>query len=531
MARLPQVGGDVGNWGEILNDFLRVEHNTDGSHAIKSILITDIKAFGAIGDGVSHPLSQKFSTLDDAKKVYPHATALSDETDWAAWQGAVNQATTGIRIQGGERTYMFNRTLDIANKANVHIIGNFGGRPNRAPNLDGGTIIKWNGSQNTSIIRIFNAEMCSLEGLHIRGQGYPNLIGILIDSDNNPATHEIDLLGIAIDHCGVPGSNGVGIQIGSSVSTNQMDNIRISRFRIINCADGIVINGVNCMDTSIIENGYFTKVVSCIRSRASGYFSVINVAGSVFEENGVGFLSVEGDHNPIMLNSINIEPHKPIVVVTSPAGSSSDPITVIGGLGAGARIDTIGQQLITIGVHMYDNVVLNGAGSVCVDIANRWAEGKGIVRKGSGSQLVSMNPNQAAPVQRFESNSEGPIVDFRAGGPNINPGITLTNPGPGGKTFALLVPGTGGVNPGGFSLYADSTNVIDVQTPHVHNTLRLKNGVIIPAALQVAGNVGFYNTVPQEKKNVIGSKGGNSALASLIEQLAALGLITNSTTG
>src|SRR5690349_2402619 len=31
MARLPTVGGDDGNWGTILNQFLQVEHNNDGS--------------------------------------------------------------------------------------------------------------------------------------------------------------------------------------------------------------------------------------------------------------------------------------------------------------------------------------------------------------------------------------------------------------------------------------------------------------------------------------------------------------------
>ena len=31
MARLPNVGGDDGNWGTLLNDFLSVEHNTDGT--------------------------------------------------------------------------------------------------------------------------------------------------------------------------------------------------------------------------------------------------------------------------------------------------------------------------------------------------------------------------------------------------------------------------------------------------------------------------------------------------------------------
>src|SRR5664280_2680149 len=31
MARLPTVGGDEGNWGTVLNDFLSQEHNADGT--------------------------------------------------------------------------------------------------------------------------------------------------------------------------------------------------------------------------------------------------------------------------------------------------------------------------------------------------------------------------------------------------------------------------------------------------------------------------------------------------------------------
>ena len=31
MARLPQPGGDDGTWGNILNEFLNVAHNTDGT--------------------------------------------------------------------------------------------------------------------------------------------------------------------------------------------------------------------------------------------------------------------------------------------------------------------------------------------------------------------------------------------------------------------------------------------------------------------------------------------------------------------
>ena len=38
MSRLPTLGGDDGTWGSILNDFLSVEHNGDGT--LKSVVRT-----------------------------------------------------------------------------------------------------------------------------------------------------------------------------------------------------------------------------------------------------------------------------------------------------------------------------------------------------------------------------------------------------------------------------------------------------------------------------------------------------------
>ena len=53
----------------------------------------------------------------------------------------------------------------------------------------------------------------------------------------------------------------------------------------------------------------------------------------------------------------------------------------------------------------------------------------------------------------------------------------------------------------------------------------------IEGALNHTGvQLGFYNNGTTSKLSVTGSRGGNAALASLLTQLAALGLITNSTT-
>src|SRR5262245_31189543 len=41
-----------------------------------------VKWFGAIGDGNSHPFSQRYATLVAAQADYPFVTSLNDEMDW-----------------------------------------------------------------------------------------------------------------------------------------------------------------------------------------------------------------------------------------------------------------------------------------------------------------------------------------------------------------------------------------------------------------------------------------------------------------
>lgn len=41
-ARLPTVNGDDGNWGTVLNEFLEVEHNADGTHLDASTTVKGV---------------------------------------------------------------------------------------------------------------------------------------------------------------------------------------------------------------------------------------------------------------------------------------------------------------------------------------------------------------------------------------------------------------------------------------------------------------------------------------------------------
>jgi hypothetical protein len=75
MARLPTVGGDTGNWGTILNDFLSQSHDTNGT-----LLSASVSAAGAEMTSRKGAASG-YASLDSGTKVpssqIPSATAIA----------------------------------------------------------------------------------------------------------------------------------------------------------------------------------------------------------------------------------------------------------------------------------------------------------------------------------------------------------------------------------------------------------------------------------------------------------------------
>lgn len=70
-------------------------------------LISDL---GAIGDGVLHPLSERYATLQDAQIVYPDATSLDESIDGAALQKGL---FAGARIYAPPGRYILNRSIRV----------------------------------------------------------------------------------------------------------------------------------------------------------------------------------------------------------------------------------------------------------------------------------------------------------------------------------------------------------------------------------------------------------------------------------
>lgn len=87
--------------------------------------------FGAIGDGTTHALSTVYATLAAAQIVYPHATALTQQIDWAACQAWVNSVPISagatdpgwvLRPSPGKKYYWSDK-ITLGNRR-IAIIGN-----------------------------------------------------------------------------------------------------------------------------------------------------------------------------------------------------------------------------------------------------------------------------------------------------------------------------------------------------------------------------------------------------------------------
>lgn len=99
----------------------------------------NVFSFGAIGDGASHPLSERYLTLAEAQLVYPHATALTDEIDWCAIQGAINTQRGTVIVPGG--TFVTSATIKLPFNSQ-RLIGFGRGKTIFSANFRGGAVVQ-----------------------------------------------------------------------------------------------------------------------------------------------------------------------------------------------------------------------------------------------------------------------------------------------------------------------------------------------------------------------------------------------------
>lgn len=126
MARLPEPGGDVDAWASILNDYLLVSHNPDGTQRVDSIPPHSVDLHDLnVKNTIEQPLSNLVLTNDDTKLVWKNAgevlratsrlqinvvdfgakgDGVTDDTN--AIQAAIDSAENGGIIAIPRGTYM-----------------------------------------------------------------------------------------------------------------------------------------------------------------------------------------------------------------------------------------------------------------------------------------------------------------------------------------------------------------------------------------------------------------------------------------
>jgi hypothetical protein len=152
-----------------------------------AIDVVNVKDFGAVGDGSSHPLSGTYGSLAAAQAVYPFVTDLAQQLDWAACKKASNTALGEDGSEHGSANAYLNKPIHIP--AGIYM---FGSDTWTIRNASG---IQISGQGTTSTILRSNATVLAFDGLW-----YSSISGMQIESQTNTAVAALDLDGNVPGH-------------------------------------------------------------------------------------------------------------------------------------------------------------------------------------------------------------------------------------------------------------------------------------------------------------------------------------------
>lgn len=184
--------------------------------------------YGGVGDGASHPLSSLYGTLTAAQVKYPHATALSDEIDWAAIQGVVNASITNTSAVSTTRVplrpvlvskgdWVLNRPIQVTSVQDL----DFGGQGSFTRFRLGGagltSMIELNGTASSTFHDFTFADT-------LTPASHTTTYGLYLKWDNTTANRSStsnQFRNITMRNINF---TSAGIKIGEQSSGNQVDN-------------------------------------------------------------------------------------------------------------------------------------------------------------------------------------------------------------------------------------------------------------------------------------------------------------------
>ncbi|MEI6480872.1 MAG: hypothetical protein WCO19_01065 [Candidatus Saccharibacteria bacterium] len=194
MARLPQPGGDGGNWGAILNDFLKTSHNSDGTIKDDAVKATSLTAPLPISQGGTGSTTSSAA----ANAILPDQTnntgkVLQTDGTNLSWQQVAAGASGGI-TKFNIKTCPANGTLTEATVT--------------SGNLD------------------FNLFIFAPNHQVKTGPGNPGVAGLLLPDPNTVLGQTVVIVS---DTDAIPGS-AFWVEEASQVAVMYFNNVQFSRY-------------------------------------------------------------------------------------------------------------------------------------------------------------------------------------------------------------------------------------------------------------------------------------------------------------
>ena len=234
MARLPSVGGDDGNWGTILNQFLQVAHNSDGT--LNSVIDAyNVKDYGAKGDG----------TTDDTTAIQNAFNAVSTAG------GGLVFFPQGTYVIASDITVPSNCTIEGAGRDSILFA-----KASTSPNL-----LNCSGSSHIIISKL------QLNG----NKANVTILGIQYTQENGIYLHNSD--DITIRDCYIHDCMVSGIMANGGST-----NIMITNCRMVSNYDNQIY--IRAQNTSPYSACSYISITGCECS--GGSFSGIQILGSSY---------------------------------------------------------------------------------------------------------------------------------------------------------------------------------------------------------------------------------------------------------
>jgi hypothetical protein len=244
MARLPTPGGDSGAWGQVLNSFLEVGHNADGS--LKNVvyqgdLILNVKNYGAVGDNAT----------DDTAAIQATINALPAAGGAVYFPAGTYKITSALTLRNSLTLKGDDSSASVIHQTNTTA----------------------NGLNGVDILYL------GINGLRIVGPTSGSGIGLNLTRSSNAATNYLNITSTTFSTWG---SHGVSIS-----------NAIVSTFSLVksesNGGHGFYFHGdAGVAGTSVAMNGCYANA-----NTASGYYfntmAYCSLSGCASEANAIDY--------------------------------------------------------------------------------------------------------------------------------------------------------------------------------------------------------------------------------------------------